>query len=136
MKLGENGIGSSGPNERPLVQIVISHIGIDLVHQFTDTAKRAAPDCLLGDQSEPTLYLVEPAAIGRGVMNVVTRLPCEPSLDLGMFMGAVVVGDQVDIESRRNAVIEVTEKREKFLMTMARFAHSDDLAIEHVEGRE
>ena len=117
------------------MQVVISDIGIDLLHQFADTAKRAAPDCLLGDQSEPALHLVEPTGVGRGVMDVVARPSCEPSLNLGMFVSAIVIRDQVDIESRREAMVEVIKKREKFLVTMARFASGNHCASEHVERR-
>ena len=114
----------------------MGHVGIDFLHQFADTAKRAASYCLLGDQSEPALHLVEPTGVGGSVVDVVTRPAREPSLNLRMFMGAVVIRDQMDIESGRDATVEVIEKSEKFLVAMAWFAHRNDFAIEHVERRK
>jgi hypothetical protein len=64
LKFSENGIGGGSPYERPLVQIVISHIGVDFLDQLADAAKRAAPNCLLSDQPEPALHLVEPTGVG------------------------------------------------------------------------
>jgi hypothetical protein len=63
------------------VQIVISHIGVDFLDQLGDAAKRAAPNCLLSDQPEPALDLVEPTGVGGRVMEVVARPPREPSLN-------------------------------------------------------
>jgi hypothetical protein len=51
-------------------------------------------------------------------------------------MSAVVVRDQMDIECGRDAAVEVIKKGEKFLVTMARFAHGNHFAIEHVERGE
>ena len=54
-------VGGGSPNEGPLVSIVMSHVGVDLPHQFPDVAERAAANRLLGDKREPALDLVEPA---------------------------------------------------------------------------
>jgi len=60
----------------------------------------------------------------------------EPSVDIEMFVRGVVVGDQMDIQPRRNVAVEVIKKREKFLMAMTRLALGDDRTIEHVERGE
>ena len=75
------------------MQIVVSDILVNLEHQFADTAKRATSDCVLRDQSKPTLDLVEPARIGWGVMNVVAPMARQPGSDPWMFVRGVVVGD-------------------------------------------
>ena len=71
----------------------MSDILVDLVDQFADTAKRAASDGSLGDQSKPALDLVEPARVGRGVMNVISRMARQPCSDSRMFVRGVVVGN-------------------------------------------
>ena len=94
------------------MQIVIRHIGVDLLDQLADAAKRAAPNCLLSDQPEPALDLVEPTGVGGRVMEVVARPPREPSLNLGMLTSAVIVSDQMDIECRRDVAEGDQETRE------------------------
>ena len=69
---------------------------VDLSHQFAHAAKRAAPDRVLGDEPEPALHLVEPAGVGRRVMDVVARVARQPGFDPRMFVGGVVVRDQMD----------------------------------------
>ena len=60
LNLAENRIGSGGPDKGALVFIVVGDILLDLFHQLSDVAKRAAANRLLGNQSEPALDLVEP----------------------------------------------------------------------------
>ena len=53
LQFRENRIGSSGPDKRALVSVVVGNVLIDFVHQFTHAAERTAPDRLLGDEPEP-----------------------------------------------------------------------------------
>src|SRR6185437_9952019 len=132
----EDRVGGSGPRERTTMQIIVSNIVVDLLNQLFDAVEGAAPDFLLGDEPEPALDLVEPAGVSGRVMNVVARMTGHPGLDLGMLVSAVVIGDEVDVQTRRNIAVEMVEKRQEFLMAMARLALSDHFAIEHVERGE
>ena len=60
----------------------------------------------------------------------------EPSSDLWMLMGCVVVDDEMDVELVRHIVLDVAQEGEELLMTMTGFALGDDRAVEHVEGSE
>src|SRR5215472_16868677 len=121
-KSGENRVGGSSPQERATMQVIVRNIGVDFLHQLFDAAERAAPDCLLSDEPEPALDLIKPAGVSGRVMNVVARMARKPGLDLGMFVSAVVVGDEVDVQSRWNVAVEMVKKGKKFLMPMARLA--------------
>jgi len=79
------------------MQVVMSHIGIDLLHQLFDAAEGTAPDCLLSDESEPALDLIEPAGVSGRVMNVVALMTCQPGFYFGMFVSAVVIGDEMEV---------------------------------------
>ena len=100
------------------MQIVTGEVGVDFLHPRGDAAERATPNCLLGDQAEPALHLIEPTGIGRWVMEVVARPPRQPRLKLGMLVGGVVVRHQVEVEPGRDAAVQVIKKREKFLVAM------------------
>jgi len=41
----------------------------------------------------------------------------QPLLDLGMFMGGVIVGDDMDVEIGRGLLVDQLEEGEPFLMT-------------------
>ena len=53
-----------------------------------------------------------------------------------ILVGGVVVDDEMDVELGRRIGLDVAQKGEEFLMTMAGFALGDDRAVEHVEGGE
>ena len=60
----------------------------------------------------------------------------EPSLNLGVFMGRVVVDDEMEIERFGDVVVDGAQKAQELLMTMAAHAFADDLAGGDVERRE
>jgi len=43
-----------------------------------------------------------------------------------MLVGGVIVNDQVDVQFRRDAVVEAAQKREKLLMPVSRFAFGEN----------
>ena len=61
----------------------------------------------MSDEGEEAFDLVEPGGIGRREVNVPTRTACEPSSDLGMLMGGVVVDDEMDVELARHIGVDV-----------------------------
>ncbi len=69
-------------------------------------------------------------------MDVITGPSSEPALDFDVFMGAVIVHDEVDIEVRGHVGVDVLEKAKKLLMTMPWRALGRDLARGHVEAGE
>ncbi len=80
---------------------------VDLGHQFFDTGERTAANGLLRDEAKPTLDLVQPRGVGRGVMDVVAWPFGEPRLDLGVLVGGVVVDDEMDIERGGHVAVHV-----------------------------
>ena len=118
------------------MEIVTGDVGVDLLHQFADAAERPAPNGLLGDEAKPALHLIEPTGIGRSVVDVVARPTRQPGLNLGMLVGAVVIRHQVDVEPGRDAAVKMIEKREKFLVAMARLTQGNHLAVKGIECRE
>src|SRR6516162_7437166 len=59
----------------------------------------------------------------------------QPLLDLGMFMGGVIVGDDVDVEIGRALLIDQLEEGEPLLMAMARRQAGNQFAFEIVGAR-
>ena len=83
--------------------VVVDDKGSDCLLQLLDAAVNAAPDLSLGQEGEPALDLVEPGGVGRREMQVIARPFGEPCFDRRRLMGGVVVDDEVDIESGRDA---------------------------------
>ena len=53
-----------------------------------------------------------------------------------MFVGGVIVGDQMDLKVGGNIAVRVVAKTQELLMAMAGLALGDDAAIEHIERRK
>ena len=109
---------------------------VDYADLFAHAAKRTAPDRVLGNECEPALDLVKPTGVGRRVVDVEARVAREPGFDPRMFVGGVVVRDQMDFEVDRNVAVEVLKEREKLLMAMTRLALGADRPGEHIKRRE
>lgn len=60
----------------------------------------------------------------------------EPGDHLGMFVGSIVVEDDVDGLLRWNSFLDGVEEADELLMTMALHIPADHLTYEHVEGSE
>ena len=56
----EDGIGSRGPCEGATASVVVLDEVVDSSDQILDTSEAAATDGLLGDETKPSLDLIEP----------------------------------------------------------------------------
>ena len=70
--------------------------GID---QGSDVVEGAPAQALVGDLSEPAFDHVQPGTGCGDEVQVETRLSFQPRLHAGMFMGPVVVHDQMQSQS-------------------------------------
>src|SRR6267142_1693253 len=62
------------------------------------------------------------------------RMAIEPFAYLRVFMGRIVVEDDMDRFFGWDLSLDLVEKADELLMPMLLHAASDDLAFEHVEG--
>src|SRR5712664_2513926 len=63
-------------------------------------------------------------------------MPSEPRPHLGMFVGRVIVEDDMNDLSGRNLGFDGIKEADEFLMPVALHAAADHLAFEHVESGE
>jgi len=84
------------------------HEGVDFLDEVLHACERATTNRALGDESEPAFYLVEPGRIGGNVVHVIARPLRQPGAHLGMFVGGVVIDDEVKIEFGWHRLVQVT----------------------------
>jgi hypothetical protein len=108
----------------------------DLTAQIGDRGEGAAADRALRDQAEPALNLVQPGGIGGCVMQVKTRMTCEPCFDFRVFVRAVVIDDQMHVQLLGHFALDVTQESEELLVSMARLTLREHLAIGDIERRK
>ena len=105
----------------------------DLALEIGDGAERTAADGLAGNQPEPAFDLIEPGAVGGCEVQVKPPPARKPRLDLGVFVGAVVIDDQMYVQVRGHVGLDVSQEGQKLLMAMARFALGEHRPVGDVE---
>src|SRR5690606_15092513 len=77
-------------------------VRVDVVHdgvlEFVHAGEDAAADALGGDLGKPALDEVEPGSAGGGEVHVEAGMLGKPRPDLGVLVGGVVVGDDVQVQ--------------------------------------
>lgn len=110
---------------------------VDFSGQVLDAPEGASSNRLLGDHVEPDLDLVQPGGVGRRQMDVKARMQGQPALHPGVFVGGIVVDDQMNIQILRDVSVNMLKEVEILLVTMPLLALAEDLARSDIQrGKE
>ena len=85
---------------------------------------------------EKVLDGVEPGGRGRGEVEGPARMTRQPGHYFGVFVGGIVVEDDVDELASRDLALDGIEKANKFAMAVALHAAADHRPVEHAERGE
>lgn len=96
----------------------------------------SAADAGLCEGGEPALDLIDPGSRGRGEMNMKSRTSSKPGADRCGLVGAVVVHDQMDVQIRRNTLLDGVQKAQEFGGPVSRLRLTDDLTGGDIERSE
>lgn len=111
MQLLQDRIGSGRPLEGLTFRVVCRDKMVNALHELLDARKRPATDCLVGDEGEEALDLVQPRAVGRDEMHMPARSRGQPCLDLWVAVGGVVVHDAVDVQFGRDSLVDLMRNK-------------------------
>ena len=136
MQLLKNRIGGGSPSKRLALGVVVRDELVDALHELLDAGERTTADGLVGDQREEALDLVQPGTVGRNEMHVPTRPARQPSLDLRVTVGSVVVHDAVHVQLSRHSLVDLAQERQELLVPVAWFAAGQHRPVEHVQRRK
>ena len=112
------------------------HVVSDRGNQFWDTGETAATDTLDGELSEPSLNHGHPRTRRWNEVQLEPRMSLQPAFHTGVFVGAIVVHDQMHRKLGQRVGIDLLEEPNELLVPMTRHAVADDRAIEHAQGCE
>ena len=85
--------------------VVMVDVVVDGVNQFHHIAKHATPQAVGGEVAEEALDHVQPRGAGGGEVDMKAPMTLQPALDGGMFVGRVVVHDQMQLLVIRCALV-------------------------------
>src|SRR5271170_3291854 len=133
---GDDFVWIGGPGEGLRFLIVLFEEAVDRGLQVGDRSKDAALEPALREGREEALDRVEPGSRCRCEMERPSRMTFEPSSDVGMLMGGVIVDDGVDRLARRDLLLDDIEEANEFLMAMALHVAANHRAVEDVHRGE
>ena len=116
--------------------IVLFEEAVDCGLQVGDGPKDAALERALCEGREEALDGVEPGSRCRREVERPSRMTLEPSADVGMLMGGVIVEDCMHDLAGGSVRLDGIEKANELLMAMALHIAADHRAVQDVEGGE
>src|SRR5579859_862781 len=132
----EDLVGGLDPQERLGRVVAGGQVEPNRVFELSDACVSATSKLLVGKHREPALDLIDPGAIGRREVDVEAGVAKQPPLDERRLVGAVVVHNEVDIESVGQFSIDAVEKALELDGAVATMGLADDRAGGHVESGE
>ena len=89
-----------------------------------------------GQVPEEAFHHIEPRGTRRREMQMKARMLRQPFLDLGMFVGCVVIQDQMQVPVRRRFRVNELQEFQPLLVAVPVLALADQGAVRDVEGGE
>src|SRR6266540_1201117 len=124
----------SSPDKWFWLFVVLREIFLNGGDEFFNASKVAPPQALLGEFTKPTLHQVKPGRTGGSVVHMKARMLDQPLGDIVMFMGAVIIHYQMQVQATGDLSIKFAQELQIFLMSMTRHALTDYRAVQNVEG--
>ena len=94
----------------------------------------ATADALVGDLAEPSLHHVQPRTRSWDEVQMEAWMPPQPGFHARVFVGCVVVDDEMQVELRRGLGVDLAKEPDELLMPVAWHAVTDDFAVKHAQG--
>src|SRR3990170_3469222 len=108
-------------------------VPLDGGDQLPHVSEAAPTNTLVGEFSEPTFDQVQPRTRRRDEVKTEPGMALEPSFYAGMFVGPIVVHDEMQVEFGRRFGVDLLEETDELLVPMARHAVADHLPVEQTQ---
>src|SRR5207244_1864863 len=98
--------------------------------------KGAATHGFLRQFAKPPFHLIEPTRTGRNEMEDKAGVVLEPKLHLGVFVRAVIIQNQMQLQFLGKLLIQSAQKFQEFLVAMPRKALANDFSLQNLQRRK
>ena len=109
---------------------------MDRLDQIGNAFENTATDTFVSNLPEPALDQIQPGTGCGNKVQMETWMPFQPGFDPWVFMGAIIVDNEMEIEAGRSIGVDFVEKPDKLLMSVTGHAIADHSAVEHAQGRK
>src|ERR1700730_674032 len=107
---------------------------MDRFDEVFDALEGAAPNPFASDFSKPAFDQIQPGRTGGSEMQMKSSMALQPSLHFGMFVGGVVVHDQMQLHCGGGFPIYLTQEAQKLIVPMPIKAATNDRAFQHIQS--
>src|SRR6266536_6522852 len=121
------------PDEWFRALVMTVDVGADGHDEFFQIAEDAAPEPIVSEVAKETFHHVQPRRAGGSEVEMKAGMPCQPALHFRMFMGGIVIADQVQLPVGGDGLVDAAEKLEPLLVPMALLAQAKDLAVGRIQ---
>ena len=118
----EDVVRLGGPDEGLWVVVVAVDVVADGHDEVFKILKDSTPDAIFGQVAEEALDHVQPRCRSGRKMHVEVLVASHPALHTFVFVGRIVVADDVDLLFARHGLIGQAQKLQPFVMTVALLA--------------
>ena len=118
------------------IEIAVHQVSLDVPDQFAHAGEAAFADDVLRQFTEEAFDKVQPRAACRGEMDVKPRPTRQPDFDLLVFVRAVVVDNEMNVDLLGGLAVDLLEKAQPFDVGVTRLGSADELAVQIVQRRE
>ena len=94
-----------------------------------DAEEDTALDCFVVQVTEPAFDEIHPAGTGGNKMRYKAGMTFQPRRDFLVFVGAVIIHDQMKRNVAWKFLIEPAQEFQKFLMPVSRMAFTDNFPL-------
>lgn len=126
----------SRPDERFGIVVVGVDVLSDGTGDIAHALKNPAPEAVNREIAEEAFDHVKPRGTCRCEMDMESRIPLEPSFDLFVLMGGIVVANDMDVLFLGNIAADQVEEANPFLVAVLFHTGADDLATERIHRGE
>jgi hypothetical protein len=107
-----------GPDERFWILVVLVDVVSDGHDELFKISEDATAQLFLGQVAEEALHHIEPTGRRWGEVDMEALVTVQPADDLVVFVGGIVIADQVDMFFLGNGLLDQAEKLQPLLMPM------------------
>jgi hypothetical protein len=107
---------------------------LDGVNQSANAGVAATFDLASREKGKPTLDLIDPRSMSWSEMKMVTRTLCQPVFDQISFVGSVIIKHKMDLQVRRNRLLDQIQELAELDAPVSWKAAPDDLSAGDIQG--
>lgn len=103
------------------------------LNELANTGEASVSDRIPGNIGEEALDPVQPGTAGGREVNTEARVPLQPGLYVGVFVGGVIVDDRVESQVLRSFAIQLFEESQPLRISAVRVGTGYDFAVRIVQ---